>query len=174
MNCHTSSNLFGCVGLRNKQYCILNKQYSKEEYEALVPKIKAHMTDMPYVDSAGRIYKYGEFFPFEFSLLAFNQSSAQEYFPKTKEEVLAMNLPWHDADPHEYESTLTSDQLPDSIEEVGDEILKERIQCQDCKKAYLIIAKELAFYQRFKIPLPRKCYQCRYADRLANRNPRKI
>ncbi|MCH2188477.1 hypothetical protein MK079_01450, partial [Candidatus Gracilibacteria bacterium] len=38
-NCHNSSDLFLCIGLRNKQYCILNKQYSKEEYEELVPKI---------------------------------------------------------------------------------------------------------------------------------------
>ncbi|HHD92722.1 MAG TPA: hypothetical protein ENL06_03885, partial [Candidatus Portnoybacteria bacterium] len=27
-----SHNCFGCVGLRNKEYCILNKQYSKEDY----------------------------------------------------------------------------------------------------------------------------------------------
>ncbi|MEK7635795.1 MAG: hypothetical protein AAB405_01750, partial [Patescibacteria group bacterium] len=26
-SCHSSSNLFACIGLRNKQYCILNKQY---------------------------------------------------------------------------------------------------------------------------------------------------
>jgi hypothetical protein len=27
----------------SKQYCILNKQYTKEEYEELVPKIIEHM-----------------------------------------------------------------------------------------------------------------------------------
>ena len=52
------SDLFGCIGLRNKQYCVLNKQYTKEEYEELVPKIIKHMDDMPYADSKGRIYKY--------------------------------------------------------------------------------------------------------------------
>src|SRR5258708_2779981 len=31
----SSSDCFGCVGLKKKQYCILNKQYSKEEYEEL-------------------------------------------------------------------------------------------------------------------------------------------
>ncbi|MEK9147318.1 MAG: zinc-ribbon domain containing protein [Patescibacteria group bacterium] len=41
--CVTSSNLFGCASLRNKQYCILNKQYTKEEYEELAPKIRRHM-----------------------------------------------------------------------------------------------------------------------------------
>ena len=39
MNCmNDCKDCFGCVGLRHKQYCILNKQYSKEEYEKLVPK----------------------------------------------------------------------------------------------------------------------------------------
>lgn len=28
MNCHNSSDCFGCVGLRNKQFCIFNKQYT--------------------------------------------------------------------------------------------------------------------------------------------------
>ena len=37
--CIASSDCFACTGLRNKQYCILNKQYSKEEYEKLVPQI---------------------------------------------------------------------------------------------------------------------------------------
>ena len=41
--CYNSSNLFGCVGLNHKQYCILNKQYSKEEYEKLSEKIIDHM-----------------------------------------------------------------------------------------------------------------------------------
>ncbi|MBI4599945.1 hypothetical protein HY732_03405, partial [Candidatus Uhrbacteria bacterium] len=32
-SCENISDRFGCVGLRKKQYCILNKQYTKEEYE---------------------------------------------------------------------------------------------------------------------------------------------
>ncbi|MBI3335733.1 MAG: hypothetical protein HY001_04515, partial [Candidatus Portnoybacteria bacterium] len=62
-NCHGSSSLFGCIGIRNKQYCVLNKQYSKEEYEALIPKIIDQMNDVPYRDAQGREYHYGEFFP---------------------------------------------------------------------------------------------------------------
>ena len=36
---------FGCVGFKHKQYCILNKQYTKEEYEKLVQKIIKQMND---------------------------------------------------------------------------------------------------------------------------------
>jgi hypothetical protein len=39
VNCHGCHNIFGCIGLRNKEYCILNKQYTKEAYEELVPQI---------------------------------------------------------------------------------------------------------------------------------------
>ncbi|MBI4653012.1 hypothetical protein HY750_02055, partial [Candidatus Kuenenbacteria bacterium] len=48
-NCISCQYLFGCIGLRHKQYCILNKQYTKEEYEKLVPKIIEHMNAQPYV-----------------------------------------------------------------------------------------------------------------------------
>ena len=52
--CENSDHIFGCVGLKKKQYCILNKQYSKEEYETLIPKIIEHMQTMPYIDQKGR------------------------------------------------------------------------------------------------------------------------
>jgi hypothetical protein len=35
MNCH---NCFMCRNLRDKSYCIENKQYTKEQYEAIVAK----------------------------------------------------------------------------------------------------------------------------------------
>ncbi len=50
-NCILSSDLKGCsncamcVGLRNKQYCILNKQYSKEEYEQELKKLNLENRD---------------------------------------------------------------------------------------------------------------------------------
>src|SRR3989344_2776508 len=56
-HCHNCKHSFGCVGLRNTNYAIFNKQYSKEEYQKLVPKIIEHMNQMPYKDKAGNIYK---------------------------------------------------------------------------------------------------------------------
>lgn len=37
--CKNCKNCFGCVFLENKQYCIFNKQYSKEEYERNVKEL---------------------------------------------------------------------------------------------------------------------------------------
>lgn len=63
-----SSNIFGCIALRNKKYCILNKQYSKQEYEELIPKIKKHMDEMPYVDKKGGYINSASFSAGAFSL----------------------------------------------------------------------------------------------------------
>ncbi|MBU0626264.1 hypothetical protein KKG31_00500 [Patescibacteria group bacterium] len=38
-HCFGCDHCFGCVSLKNKKYCILNKQYSKEEYEKIVGQI---------------------------------------------------------------------------------------------------------------------------------------
>jgi hypothetical protein len=35
----------------------------------------------------GRIYKYGEFFPSELSPFAYNETTAQEYYPLTKKKL---------------------------------------------------------------------------------------
>ena len=73
-------NCFGCVEMNGKQYCILNKQYTKEEYENLVPKIIEQMKEMPYLDKQGRSYSFGEFFPPEISPFAYNETCAQDLF----------------------------------------------------------------------------------------------
>jgi hypothetical protein len=56
--CLTVSNCFGCVGIKKKEYCIFNKQYTKEEYERLREKLIEHMKDTG---------EWGEFFPVELS-----------------------------------------------------------------------------------------------------------
>lgn len=184
--CQSSSNLFGCVGVRNKQYCILNKQYTKEEYEALVPKIIQHMNDMPYIDKKGRVYKYGEFFPPFMSPYAYNHTPAHEHMPFIKEQAEQEGCFWKDTEDRTYQITKRSSELPDSIRNVDDSITKEIILCKEweknetnaklhnCTKAFRILPSELAFYRHYSIPLPRKCFYSRHHNRLQYRNPFKL
>ncbi len=180
-NNHNSHHLFGCVGLRNKQYCILNQQYSKEEYEELVPKLIVHMNAKPYLDKKGRVYKYGEFFPIELSPFAYNETLAQEMQPLSREEVLNMGLTWKDPDTKGYVPTKKSGELPDRIEEVDDSILEEIISCahegkcnDQCTVAFKIVPAELQFYRHLGIPLPRLCFSCRHFARIRQRNPMQL
>jgi len=172
--CHGSSNLFGCVGLKKKEYCILNKQYSKDEFFALRARIIEHMDAMPYTDKAGRVYRYGEFPPIEFSPFAYNQTLAQDHFPYSKEEALKNGYAWEDPAPKEFQITVLSTDLPDTIEEVGDDILKEIIRCERCAKAFRIIRPELDFLREERIPLPRFCVDCRYVSRIKQRLPSRL
>ncbi|KKT79011.1 MAG: hypothetical protein UW74_C0007G0011 [Candidatus Giovannonibacteria bacterium GW2011_GWC2_44_8] len=170
MFCSSCSDLLGCMGLRKKRYCILNKQYSKEEYEILKEKIKKHMDEMPYIDKKGRIYKYGEFFPAEISPFAYNQTIAIQHFPLKKEEAEAQGFQWHEPNRREYEITMKAEDIPESIQDIGDEILKEVIQCAECKRAYRLIKQELDFLKRERIAAPRICVDCRHEERISQRN----
>jgi hypothetical protein len=181
LNCTASQNLFGCTGLRSKQYCILNKQYTKESFEALRTKIIEHMNDMPYADKKGRVYKYGEFFPSELSPFAYNETITQEYFPLTKAEAERQGYRWKDPDKRAYTVTKTPEQLPDHIKDVDNSILNETIQClhnqicnDQCTQAFKIIPQELQFYKKMNLPLPRLCPNCRHYQRLAQRNLLKL
>jgi len=172
LQCQNSSNLFGCISLRNKQYCIFNKQYLKEEYEELVPKIIEHMK------STG---EYGEFFPMEMSPLAYNESYAYEHFPLTKEEVRNKGFVWRDLQEKYFDATMSSDDIPDDIADVDESIIKEVISCAHGKKCahkcvgvFRITKQELQIHKKLNIPLPRICQNCRHYSRFALRNPAKL
>lgn len=172
------SDCFGCVGLRSKQYCILNKQYSKEEYEKMVPKIIGYMDAMPYKDSYGRVYRYGEFLPPELSPFSYNESIAREYFPLTKEEVEAQGFLWRESKEKNHQITLPSSAIQDEIKNTDDSITKESIGCahqnkcnEQCTTAFRVILPELAFYKENNLSLPRLCPNCRHGERLKERNP---
>jgi len=177
MESYFSSNLFGCIGLRHKKYCILNKQYSKQNYKNLVTKIRKQMINMPYKDKKGRIYQYGEFFPLELSRFGYNETNAWYYCPLTKKQVLAKGYLWRNKDKLDYQPTIKADNLPDHIDNVNDTILKEIIECQNVKSnncvgsdVYRIIPAELKFYKKHNLSLPRICPYCRYYQRVRGRN----
>jgi hypothetical protein len=179
--CASCSHCFGCAGMRNKEYCILNKQYTKEEYEKLVEKIKKQMDDMPYTDKKGNVYKYGEFFPAEISPFTYNETIAQEIFPLSKEATLRGGFKWKDPEIKKYTATKTQSELPDSILEITDSISKETINClhnaecdHRCNGAYKILPEELKFYKKMNLPLPTLCPNCRYYERLKLVDPLKL
>jgi len=177
-NCISCHDIFGCVGLQKKQYCIFNKQYTKEEYGKLMPKIIAHMDEMPYINSKGRVYKYGEFFPAEMSPFAYNETIAQEYFPIAKEKALEQGYRWKESETRDHQIDIKSENLPDHIKDVTDEITGKVIECahkgecnQQCTKAFKIIPQELQLYKKFNLPLPHLCHNCRHYERITRRNP---
>jgi hypothetical protein len=135
------------VGLKDAEYCILNKQYTKEEYEDLVPRIIEHM------ESTG---EWGNFFPMNVSPFADNETIVSEFFPLSKEEVLDRGWKWFD-------------EAGRSGSAEGDAVV-----CEVTGKSFKIIPQEKQVYSRFGILLPKRSPNQRHLDRIALRNPMKL
>jgi hypothetical protein len=159
--CITSKNNFGCVNLKRKSYSILNKQYSKEEFEKLKTKIIEDMKKNPYVDEQGRAWPYGEFFQPGFSKFAYNNSNAYKFFPKTKEEALKCGYAWNDEKEKQADATISGKDLPETISAANNSVLNEIISCTTCERKYKIAALEFDLLRKMNMPLPTRCLKCR-------------
>ncbi len=164
IECFKSEDCFGCIGLKNAQYCIFNTQYSKEQYFELREKMREHMQ---------KTGEWGEFFPIKLSPFGYNQTVAQEYFPLTKEVALEMKYNWG-VDDNSAKYTGINYVIPDDIKDVDVDICTKILECEVTKKLYKITSQELQFYKKMNIPIPRKCPDQRHKERMALRNPRKL
>ena len=153
--CEESEYCFGCIGLRKKKYCILNKQYSKEEYESLISKIKNDMKQRG---------EWGKFFPLSAAYAGYNYSLAQIMFPKIKENAIAFGAKWEEPKTIDHVGIKAED-MPDTIDDIEDEITKQRIICPETKLSYNIAPAELRFYREHKLPLPRTHFDWRTLNR---------
>ncbi|MBU0648206.1 hypothetical protein KJ855_03420 [Patescibacteria group bacterium] len=169
-SCHGCHDCFGCAGLRKKEYCIFNEQYSKEEYEQLAGKIAEHM------QKSG---EWGEFYPMNMSAFGYNESVANSYLPMTKEEVLKYGAKWLDIDySMKYDGPLYEPHddivvYQKSKDEV-DKLLAGILKCETSGRPFKIMPQELAFYLAQGIPIPREHYDVRHDRRFNTRNPRKL
>jgi len=165
--CKKTQDCFGCCWLLNKQYCILNKQYSKEEYEKIVPKIIKHMQEQ---------WEWGEFFPMWVSPFGYNETAASEFYPSTKEEILSYAWKWsnYEAEFPKVDKIIQASKLPIDIRDIPDDILGWAIECEVSQKPFRIIEAELEFYRKHMIPIPKRHPDTRYQDRLDLRAPRAL
>jgi hypothetical protein len=161
--CYHLKNCFGCDGLRHKQYCILNKQYTKDKYGELLPKIIEKMRE----DG-----EWGEFLPAKIAPFYYNETLAQEFWPLTKEEVLDCGWKWKEKDEKEY--------MPQTyrggydVREFDESVVGEILACKNCGKNYRIVELEYKFYKKMDLPLPEFCFDCRNLRRTKLRNPMKL
>ena len=161
-SCLDCQDCFGCVGLRDKKYCILNKQYTKEEYEVLARKI---IEDMIHDG------EWGEYLAPSISPFGYNETMANLYFPLSREEALAKWYQWNDyeAPRPEAEKYIPASKLPDDITKIPDDILNWAIECSVSGKYYKITRPELEFYRKHMLSIPTKHPDIRRKERFDRR-----
>lgn len=163
----SSKSCFGCFNMHHKKYCIFNKQYSKEEYERLVPRMIEHMR---------KTGEWGELFPATLSPFGYNKTNAHLYFPLTQKEATTRGWKW-DETPDQIQKvskTVNASALPDSIDSIPDDILNWAVRCEVTQRPFRITAQELRFYREQRLPIPRRSPDQRHLDRFHQRNPRRF
>lgn len=164
--CFNTNNCFGCFGLRKKEYCILNKQYNKEEYEKITRQI---------IEQMKRESVYGDFFPVELSFFGYNETVAQEQFPLTKEQAVDRGYYWSENVRGTYGAeTKNWNDVPERISDIDFDIMQEVFTCQETQKNYRCIEQEKQVYKQLDVPLPRIHPDVRHEKRMIARGENKL
>jgi hypothetical protein len=155
--CRDCEYCFWCVRLMHKTYCIFNVQYTKQEYEELLPQLIQRMQQTG---------EWWSFFSPSISPFWYNDTCAAEWFPETKSSVLEKGRKRKDKVISEYNGTLyTIRPIHEYVqEEHRYEILHATLVCSESKRPYKIIQQELDFYIKFSLPIPDKHPEQRYKE----------
>lgn len=162
---------FGCANLKRKKYCILNKEYSKEEYETLKVQIIEDMKKNPYIDELGRVWSYGETFPLMMSLFGYNETSGMKFLQKNKDQALKEGYAWYDGETPSYAATIKNADIPDTLSVTPENITDEILECGVCARGYKVGVLEFTLLNKMDTPVPHSCPQCRQSARFARLNP---
>ena len=145
----------GCVSLRRRKNCILNKEYPKEEYE----KIKADI-----------IAKLGEYYgsppPFSMAPFSYQDSTFKDYESMTKDEVEKIGWVYGEQAELPVGDYRSGDEIPDDSRSLTSNELKEAYMCPVSGKPFKIIPQEIKLLKKIGVPLPRKHHEVRFQDRV--------
>lgn len=150
------SDCVGCISLRRRQYCILNKQYSKEEYEYLKKQIREKMGD-----------RFGSPFPLWLAPFTYQDSGYRDYATLTREEL--QTLGWNYGEEKKKElftgELHESSEIPDRLNDFRDEHLPRIYRCPVSDRPFKITAQELTLLKKIGAPIPRHHFDQRFRER---------
>lgn len=147
--CNNCQYIFGCSGLRNKSYCIFNKQYSKEAWEDTVKMIIRQMQNE---------WTWWDFLNQKYATFAYNESLGSIFAPISREEAISWWFRWSDrieGTSTHTQKIINGNQLPDEIGWIPDDILNWVIKCPTTGKLFQVQSLELELLRKFWIPIPK-------------------
>ena len=154
--CEYCSFCFGCVGLKNKEFCIYNKQYTKETRYETVNQIFSKM------EAEWTLWC---FFPGSLCPFNFNDSAASLIEDFSKEEVVADGFMWREeelkVDIPDWMDVVETTELwsyesRDSWRVVIDPAILKKVIRDEKGNSYRVIKLEYDFLMKYGLPLPRK------------------
>lgn len=171
MFCSDCMFCFWCIWLINKQYCIFNTQYTKEDWEKMVERIFEKMSKEPHPNAL--LARNGEtalwaFFPWWMNPFYFNDSFAYLFWDFEKETVVKEWFLWREEgvkiDIPAWIEMVSAQELDkyEWFNEAGkwyidESILSKAIQDYE-GNYYKITQMEYDFLVKYWLPLPRIHY----------------
>ncbi|MDA1038607.1 MAG: hypothetical protein O2877_02885 [bacterium] len=150
MQCYNCEDLFGCVGLNRKRFCIFNKQYTEDEYYKKLDEVKTNMLERG---------EYGDFFPLSFSPCYFFATPALAWLIDEK-DAEQLGAAMYDLDSMGARGDIDSNapmtdvsELPDHVKDFGEwsgKALKDKLE----GKRFAYIKPEITLYQKLNIAPP--------------------
>jgi hypothetical protein len=160
MMCSDLQDCFGCIGLKKKRFCILNAQYTEEEYWKTLDEIKCRLLDTG---------EYGHYLPVTLSSTYVPESGAVSYAGATPEELkqIGGNLFEPTADGATGAERITTtprnaSDVPDSIDDVTDEWAGVPIFDPEAKRTFSFLKPVLDHYRALRIAPPTRHFVQRF------------
>lgn len=148
-HCFQCQNCFGCCGLVGKEYCILNRQFTKAEYSALTGRIREK------IEADGLA---GAFFPPYFAASVYDESLAAVHFPLTSAEQAALGFRTYPYRRERPSNTLDRTLVPDSAAGLDLAISETVFWDELCQRPFQITRADLNFAAKLPSPLPNFFY----------------
>lgn len=164
--CENCSDCFACIGLKNRSFCIFNKQYTEDEYWKLLDTIKVKML----ADG-----EYGEFFLPELCPVPYNISLATS-FQGYDDVENALQYGYRAEELSEGAQNIEGEvinntDVPEDIKNTTDEILEKVIFDGKNNKKFRYTKKELGFHRQYNLALPIEHYSIRLARKRIEMGP---
>ncbi len=157
-----SQHCFGCAGLRNANFCVLNTPYSESEYHSLTARIIEHMKQTG---------EWGEFFPPALAPIPYNLSHAHDFYPLSRTEALRRGYRWWEEESPDSTALGTP---PDRLPDADDKLLAAMFTCAESNRKFRLQPAELTLYRKLRVPLPDLHFDVRHTRRFNRRNPREL
>lgn len=183
-HCADSENLFGCIGLSGREFCILNVQYTEQEYYQTLTLIERRMRSDE---------EWGRFLPVEFSEYCYNHSAAGDRMPLNETQAAMLGYRWGasvedvrpsallkvaeqradlagiDADINGSGVRSTFKEVPRLLGVPADDqkLTQGLFLCEITGVPFQFSQHELVLYRAFGVPLPDRVSRERYRERLA-------
>jgi len=147
-HCFQCENCFGCCGLVGKKYCILNKQYSEEEYEQLKSEI---------IEAMKKTGEYDKFFPGYFAACPYSESLSGYYWPLDEKTTKQYGFRFGDYKRDKLESYQDRNDIPDIIDSY-EEILKKTFWDDEFKRPFQIAKEDIEYANKIGCPINNSYY----------------